>query len=103
MRINYAVFEHFIWLMLSVALFVFIVPIPVGSIFKSLIGLVFYLAIRRIWNWRVKSEEEDMIDKKMARLGQRVKQFSAKQKGVIYGHWLEGREEKEVDEGPQNR
>jgi|GEM_PF-6014687 len=103
MRVYYVIFEHLLWLLLSVALFVFVIPIPVGSIFKTFLGVVFYLVIRRLWVWRIKSEDEDVIDRKMARLGERVKQFSMKQKEIVYGNWLEGKEEKEADEGPQNR
>jgi len=76
---NFPALERLLWLLLSVVLFVAVIPMPGGLWMRLISGFVFYLFVWVVWLWRSEArgrKDDDQGERRFDRIIARVKQYS---------------------------
>jgi hypothetical protein len=88
-------FQYLLWILLSVGLFVFVIPISSDVLTKIVAGYVFYLFIKQVLEIRVK--EADTANRRLNVLNKRMDSTPHKTKVYIHDKEKEKEKKKEPD------
>lgn len=85
-------YEHLLWMLLSVSLFMFVIPITNDNLLKLVAGFVFYLFVKEIFYNRASDEE---VEHRMAHLSERIGRVVSH--GRPFAHHADEDDKKEID------